>query len=276
MHRPTSTATASTTAGRCSTTTTSSRAATPCILAQMNGTGYSTGCPTARRPGRHRRHQGRSSTGSTAASRATRRRPAHPVTSPTGTTARSAMIGKSYDGTLANGVAATGVDGLTTIVPISAISDWYDYSRTGGIRHNTNYPASLNDASRDRHVTNRRRPAGPQRSARRSRDADERRSTATTTRRHQRSSGTTATTSRTSSKVKAAVFVTHGIQDDNVAPDHVSAVVGRRSTANNVPRKLWLLRAGPRRPVRLPPRRVGRHAAPLVRLLALGRPRTGS
>ena len=29
------------------------------------------------------------------------------------------MIGKSYDGTLANGVAATGVEGLKTIVPIS-------------------------------------------------------------------------------------------------------------------------------------------------------------
>ena len=41
------------------------------------------------------------------------------------------MIGKSYDGTLANGVAATGVEGLKTIVPISAISDWYNYSRTG-------------------------------------------------------------------------------------------------------------------------------------------------
>ena len=43
----------------------------------------------------------------------------------------SAMIGKSYDGTLANGVAATGVDGLKTIVPVSAISAWYNYSRTG-------------------------------------------------------------------------------------------------------------------------------------------------
>ena len=39
------------------------------------------------------------------------------------------MIGKSYDGTLANGVAATGVEGLKTIVPIAAISDWYGYSR---------------------------------------------------------------------------------------------------------------------------------------------------
>ena len=38
------------------------------------------------------------------------------------------MIGKSYDGTLANGVAATGVKGLKTIVPISAISSWYDYT----------------------------------------------------------------------------------------------------------------------------------------------------
>ena len=57
----------------------------------------------------------------------------------------SAMIGKSYDGTLANGVAATGVEGLKTIVPVSAISAWYDYSRTGGVRHNTNYPGgSLN------------------------------------------------------------------------------------------------------------------------------------
>src|SRR5262245_44314232 len=52
----------------------------------------------------------------------------------------SAMIGKSYDGTLANGVAATGVQGLKTIVPVSAISAWYNYSRTGGVRHNNNYP----------------------------------------------------------------------------------------------------------------------------------------
>ena len=55
------------------------------------------------------------------------------------------MIGKSYDGTLSNGVAATGVEGLKTIVPVSAISAWYNYSRTGGVRHNTNYPGgSLN------------------------------------------------------------------------------------------------------------------------------------
>ncbi|WP_327327265.1 Xaa-Pro dipeptidyl-peptidase [Streptomyces sp. NBC_01210] len=43
------------------------------------------------------------------------------------TNGSTGMIGKSYDGTIANGVAATGVEGLKTIVPISAISSWYDY-----------------------------------------------------------------------------------------------------------------------------------------------------
>lgn len=42
------------------------------------------------------------------------------------------MIGVSYNGTLANAVATTGVRGLKTIVPIAAISSWYDYYRAGG------------------------------------------------------------------------------------------------------------------------------------------------
>ena len=50
------------------------------------------------------------------------------------------MIGKSYDGTLANGVAGTGVEGLKTVVPISAISSWYDYDRSQGLPFSYNYP----------------------------------------------------------------------------------------------------------------------------------------
>jgi len=42
------------------------------------------------------------------------------------------MIGVSYNGTLPNAVATTGVRGLKTIVPIAAISSWYDYYRAGG------------------------------------------------------------------------------------------------------------------------------------------------
>lgn len=47
-------------------------------------------------------------------------------------TGKVGMIGKSYNGTLANGVATTGVEGLETIVPIAAISNWYDYYRSNG------------------------------------------------------------------------------------------------------------------------------------------------
>ena len=55
------------------------------------------------------------------------------------------MIGRSFNGTLPNAVATTGVEGLTTIVPISAISSWYDYSRIGSVIGSTHYPASLSN-----------------------------------------------------------------------------------------------------------------------------------
>src|SRR5207253_1540265 len=43
------------------------------------------------------------------------------------------MIGVSYNGTLPIAVASAGTPGLKTIVPISAISSWYDYARDQGI-----------------------------------------------------------------------------------------------------------------------------------------------
>ncbi|TWP43980.1 Xaa-Pro dipeptidyl-peptidase [Lentzea tibetensis] len=69
------------------------------------------------------------------------RRPGY--SSVTGTQAVSAswstgnvgMIGKSWDGTVAQGVAATGVAGLKTIVPIAAISSWYDWFRSDGVSY---------------------------------------------------------------------------------------------------------------------------------------------
>lgn len=42
------------------------------------------------------------------------------------------MTGVSYNGTLPNAAATTGIEGLKTIVPISAISSWYDYYRANG------------------------------------------------------------------------------------------------------------------------------------------------
>ncbi len=43
------------------------------------------------------------------------------------------MTGGSYNGTIPNMVATTGVEGLKTIVPVVAISDWYDYYRENGL-----------------------------------------------------------------------------------------------------------------------------------------------
>ena len=44
-----------------------------------------------------------------------------------------AMRGASYNGTMAYEVAATGVEGLETVVPEAAISSWYEYSNTQGV-----------------------------------------------------------------------------------------------------------------------------------------------
>ena len=49
------------------------------------------------------------------------------------TTGKVGMIGTSYNGTLPIAVASTGVEGLEAIVPISAISNWYDYYRANGM-----------------------------------------------------------------------------------------------------------------------------------------------
>ncbi|GGK12770.1 Xaa-Pro dipeptidyl-peptidase [Pilimelia terevasa] len=48
-------------------------------------------------------------------------------------TGKVGMTGVSYNGTLPNMAAATGVEGLEAIVPIAAIADWYDYYRANGL-----------------------------------------------------------------------------------------------------------------------------------------------
>ena len=135
------------------------------ILGQMNGTGYTTnGCPM---------HGG---LGDIAGEKSivdwlNGRVPGYSAASTTATpmiaswhNGSSAMIGKSYDGTLANGVAATGVEGLKTIVPVSAISAWYNYSRTGGVAPQHELPGG---PERQRHHGRqseqpaRREPPGP-------------------------------------------------------------------------------------------------------------------
>ena len=200
------------------------------IHAHMDGTGFSTGCPMHGGPGDiasmkvvidwlNGRTPGFDKDGN--------------AVSATWHSGKAAMIGKSYDGTLSNGVAATGVDGLTTIVPISAISTWYEYSRTGGIRHNTNYPGN----SLGNTVTNpdRRPLCAFSREAMNAADGDEHGdyNPFWIERDHLKDVD----------KVKASVFITHGFQDDNVRFNHAT-LWWDALEARDIPRKMWLTRTG--------------------------------
>ena len=136
------------------------------------------------------------------------------------------MIGKSYDGTLANGVAATGVKGLKTIVPISAISSWYDYTRSGGVPYSDDYMPWLGG-----YVGHDSPACEEVRGELGDNDDDE-------------TGDYTAFWSerdylKDAGKVKASVFMTHGLSDYNVQTNHFSQWWTALSK-NNVPRKLWL------------------------------------
>src|SRR3954468_3043346 len=222
------------------------------VLGQMNGTGYTTnGCPMHGGPGDI---AGEKSivdwlNGRVKAYKSADLASAEVVAD--WHNGSSAMIGKSHDGTLSNGVAATGVEGLKTIVPVSAISSWYLYSRTGGIRNNTNYPGgSLNPTVTTAGGTNN--PPGVTLPERRtlcapvnadiSNDAN-----VDTGDGDAHGDINTFWNDRDyvkdASKVKAAVFATHGFQDDNVRMDH-EWNWQQALKANGVKTKLWLLRAG--------------------------------
>lgn len=54
------------------------------------------------------------------------------------TTGATAMIGTSYDGTLPLAAASTGVEGLKAIVPVAAVSSYYDHRRSYGTVINSN------------------------------------------------------------------------------------------------------------------------------------------
>jgi len=146
---------------------------------------------------------------------------------------RTGLIGKSYDGTLANGTAVSGVDGLTTIVPITAISSYYDYTRSNGVvQRGNNYLASLANTVTD---PDRRDHCAPVRDRLSANDGD--------------SSGDytefwhVRDYNRDVAKVRASVFVIHGLNDENVRPDHFSKWWAGLAE-HDVPRKLWLAQTG--------------------------------
>ena len=146
------------------------------------------------------------------------------------TTGKVGLIGKSWDGTIANGVAATGVAGLVTVVPVSGISSWYDYMRLNGVPRSNNYPGGLASEVGDRGSTctseyNALNSAGD--------DSTGNYNGFWAARDYVPSAG----------NVKASVFMTHGLNDNNVFTDNFSKWWSALA-AHNVPRKLWLSQEG--------------------------------
>jgi len=156
------------------------------------------------------------------------------------TTGAVGMTGVSYDGTLPNMVATTGVPGLRTIVPVSAISSWYDYYRANGLvvaPHSETQGAGDNaylgeDTDVLAHFT-----AGDERIAGRCAHVLQRLA--------EQQDRTTGDDSpfwrardylRLAGRVRASVFVVHGLNDWNVKTKAFAAWWDRL----RVPRKLWL------------------------------------
>ena len=118
------------------------------VHAESPGTGHSDGCPTS--GGRNEtmaakavidwlNGRARAFTSRTGNVEATR---------PSWTTGEVGMLGTSYNGTIPIAAATTGVEGLEAIVPISAISDWYDYYRANGMvraPHSSSNPTGNNN-----------------------------------------------------------------------------------------------------------------------------------
>ncbi|GIE90099.1 Xaa-Pro dipeptidyl-peptidase [Actinoplanes regularis] len=152
-------------------------------------------------------------------------------------TGRTGMIGVSYNGTLPNAVASTGVRGLETIVPIAGISSWYDYYRgNGGVVAPGGYQGEDADVLA-RAVLTRANPevcAGVMDDLEREQDRETGDYSAFWAERDY---------TRDVDKVRASVLLVHGLHDDNVrtlqAGQWWDALAAR-----HVPRKIWLHQAG--------------------------------
>ncbi|MFG3043607.1 Xaa-Pro dipeptidyl-peptidase [Streptomyces sp. NPDC048241] len=145
------------------------------------------------------------------------------------TTGATGMIGKSWDATIANGVAATGVENLKTIVPISGISSWYDYYFAQG--------AQLYDGGPDElagYVENE----GAHCAAVRKKLADGSPDSGDWTR-----LWTERDYVKDAGKVRASVFLVHGMQDLNVRTKHVGQWWDALAK-HGVERKIWLSQTG--------------------------------
>ena len=148
-------------------------------------------------------------------------------------------IGKSYDGSVPNGMAATGIEGLRTIVPISAISSQYDWyhphgallngdDADGGWFEPDNFAVTLQSPAEGR--LQRFNTKGGWQTLHDGADKELRRYNDFWAERDYRSHV---------KDFKAAVFIVHGVNDLNVMMNQVDTYWDALCQYD-VPRKIWL------------------------------------
>ncbi|UOR11016.1 Xaa-Pro dipeptidyl-peptidase [Halobacillus amylolyticus] len=152
-------------------------------------------------------------------------------------TGSTGMMGISYNGTLPNAVSTTGVEGLETIVPIAAISSWYDYYRANGA---VVAPGGYQGEDTDvlAHAVTTRANAGECDDVLQKLERLQDRETGDYNEYWDERNYV-----KDASKVEASVFAVHGLNDWNVKTKHLSQwwdALGE----NNVERKLWLHQSG--------------------------------
>jgi X-Pro dipeptidyl-peptidase len=142
------------------------------------------------------------------------------------------LAGVSYEGTLPNMVAATGVEGLRAIVPISAISSWYGYYRQDGLvvapggyqGEDTDVLAEFDYTRPDQRICDRVIDRLERQQDRRTGDYS--------------AFWSDRDLLRRADRVRAGVLVAHGFGDDNVKPDQAARWYAALKKAG-VPVKIW-------------------------------------
>ncbi|KFM99439.1 Xaa-Pro dipeptidyl-peptidase [Bacillus clarus] len=147
------------------------------------------------------------------------------------------MTGVSYNGTLPNAVATTGIEGLKTIIPIAAISSWYDYYRANGaVIAPGGYQGEDTDNMAEAILT-RKDPEVCKKIIKELTDGQDRKTGDYNKFWDKRNYVKDA------KNVKASVFIVHGLNDWNVKTKQFEQW-WEALEKNDIPRKMWLHQGG--------------------------------
>jgi X-Pro dipeptidyl-peptidase len=153
------------------------------------------------------------------------------------TTGATAMIGTSYVGTLPIGAASLGVTGLKAIVPIAGVSSYYDHRRSYGAVINSFPMTGTDPDTLFDNILSRKYPEACKWMRERMTDGADRRTGDYNAYWEERNYVKDA------ARFKAAVLLSHGLNDFNVKPRH-AARLWAALKAHNAPAKIWWNQGG--------------------------------